>query len=154
MKRIKYEHESRFEKNLYKIDEAALHKIVAEMETFWSRVDKLNRLEHFMKEFAVDIDAQGSYFDVMNTSRINVQYLQDFFDAFRGSETDIRKNWELHHIGVPNRMSRLRIDLTHLEIKYLEEYLKTNANDPLTRTRLDELKEEFKEIAQHASVID
>lgn len=154
MRRVKYDHESRFEKNLYQIDEAVLHRIVVEMETFWSQVEKLNKLEHSMKEFAVEIDARGSYFDVMKACRANVQYLQKFFDAFRDSETDILKNWDLHHIGVPNRMNRLRIDLTHLEIKYLEEYLKTNVNDSMARKRLDVLKQEFKEIAQSACVID
>jgi len=154
IRNIKYEHESRFEKNLYQIDEAVLHKIVDEMETFWNQVEKLNKLEHSIKEFSVDIDARGSFFEVMSACRKNVQYLQEFFDAFRESEKDIRSNWELHYIGAPNRMNRLRIDLTHLEIKYLEEYLKTHTDDPVARKRLDSLKEEFKEIAQHAAVID
>jgi hypothetical protein len=154
LKNIKYEHESRFEKSLYQIDETVLRKIVNEMETFWNQVEKLNKLEHSMKEFAVDIGARSSFFDVMNACRENVQYLQIFFNTFRESEKDMRSNWELHNIGVPNRMDRLRIHLTHLEIKYLEEYLKTYADDPEARKRLDALKEEFKEIAQHATVID
>lgn len=154
LKKIKYDHEAKFEKNLYKIDEVVLHKIVDEMEQFWSQVETLNKIEHSMKEFAVDIDAKGSFFDVMVACRENIGYLQKFFDTFRESEKDILSNWDLHYIGVPNRMDRLNIELVHLEIKYLEEYLKIRTNDTAARKRLDSLKEEFKEIAQHAVVID
>lgn len=154
MQKLKYEHESQFEKSLYRIDEAVIYKIVFEMEIFWNQIEKLNKLEHSMQEFAVDVNAQCSYFDIINEARINVQYLQEFFDTFRESEKDTNGHWELHYIGVPNRINRLHIDLAHLEIKYLEEYLKTHTNDYSQRKRLDLLKKEFKEIAQHATVID
>lgn len=154
LKGIKYDHEARFEKNLYKIDESMLYKIIGEMDFFWGQIDKLNKLEHSMKEFAVDINTKGSFFNVMEACKENIKYLQKFFDVFSKSEKDIRNNWELHHLGVPNKMSRLRIDLMHLEIKYLEEYLKTHTDDPVARKRLDSLKEEFKQVAQHAVVVD
>ena len=57
-------------------------------------------------------------------------------------------------MGIPNRMQRLKIDLIHIEIKYLEEFLKIDSKNPQARERLDHLKEAFAEIAQHATVID
>lgn len=154
LKKIKYEHEARFQKNLYIIDEAVLSKIVDEMDLFWNQIETLNKLEHSMQEFAVDINAKSSFFDVMEGCRENIGYLQLFFDTFRESEKDIHNNWEFHCIGVPNRMNRLRIDLMHLEIKYLEEYLKSHTDDLVGRKRLDSLKEEFKHVAQHAAFCD
>ena len=51
-------------------------------------------------------------------------------------------------------MQRLNIDLMHMEIKYWEEYLKTNSKDKQARARLDHLKGTFADLAQHATVID
>ncbi|MCK5132009.1 MAG: hypothetical protein KAR40_07645 [Candidatus Sabulitectum sp.] len=53
------------------------------------------------------------------------------------------RNWELHHIGIPNRMQRLHIDLMQMEIKYLEEFLKTNSEDVERKERLLALKKTF-----------
>ncbi|WP_449393216.1 hypothetical protein, partial [Eoetvoesiella caeni] len=64
------------------------------------------------------------------------------------------RNWELHNLGIPNRMQRLRIDLKHMEIKYFEEFLKTNSGDTTAQERLQEIKKEFAELAQHAAVAD
>ena len=51
-------------------------------------------------------------------------------------------------------MSLLDIHLKQLELKYLEEYLKTHPAEPSARQRLDVLKAEFRALAQHAAVID
>lgn len=154
LRQIKREHEARFEGQPYAVDERVLRAIATEMESFWDQIEKLNDLEHSMREFAVDIDARGSFFEVLAACNENIGYLLSFFDVFRETEDNGRTNWELHNIGVPNRVNRLRIDLMHLEIKYLEEYLKTHDNEVVARTRLDALKAEFTHIAQHAVVYD
>lgn len=64
------------------------------------------------------------------------------------------RNWEEHNIATPNFLNRLRIDLVHIEIKYLEEYLKTNSNDLLARDRLDRVKVTLAELAQYAIHVD
>lgn len=51
-------------------------------------------------------------------------------------------------------IKRLKIDLMHMEIKYLEEFLKTNSKNQEARERLEYLKEAFAELAQHAIVVD
>jgi hypothetical protein len=51
-------------------------------------------------------------------------------------------------------MQRLQIDLMHIEIKYLEEFLKTNSKNQKARERLEYLKEAFAELAQHATAVD
>jgi hypothetical protein len=48
----------------------------------------------------------------------------------------------------------LRINILHIEIKYLEEYLKTNRNDLLAKDRLDKAKLKFKDFAQTAIYTD
>lgn len=183
LKRIKWEHEARFEKSDFKIDEAALFKIIADMDDYWARIDRLNTLEHSMAELAFKINAKGSFFDVARACQENIGYLQRFHETFREADerleadfvdllkrkgidpalfSDIpyyenplqNRNWELHNLGIPNRMQRLKIDLMHMEIKYLEEYLKTNSKDQEAIERLESLKKEFAELAQHAIVVD
>ena len=67
LKKIKYDHESKFEKNPFTIDDTVLHKITNEMDLFWNQIEKLNTLEHSMKEFAAEINAKGSFFDIMES---------------------------------------------------------------------------------------
>lgn len=180
---IKRDHESHFEISDFKIDETALHKIVAEMEEYWTKIERLNTLDHKFAELAFHINTQGDYFDLVKICEENITYLAGFHEQFRESDETLQRdvksllerknldphlfddvpyyknplhsrNWELHHIGVPNRMQRLRIDLMHMEIKYLEEFLKTNNKDMEAKERLQTLKKTFAELAQHALVID
>jgi hypothetical protein len=65
-----------------------------------------------------------------------------------------KKNWELHNLGIPNRMLRLKIDLKHLELKYLEEFVKTHKDDLDSRNQLEDLKKEFANIAKNAGLAD
>jgi len=183
LKTFKREHEATFEKSDFKIDEVALFKIMAEMESYWARIERLNTLEHCMTELAFDINAKGSFFDIVNSCQKNIDYLLGFHNNFRESDEKLQRdfdnllerkginpkvfedipyyenpfqnrNWELHNLGIPNRMQRLKIDLMHMEIKYLEEFLKTNSKDKQARERLEHLKKTFAELAQHAMVVD
>jgi len=183
LKDIKVQHEAIFEKTDYKIDEAALFKIMEEMGSYWAKIERLNTLEHSMADLAFDINAQGSLSEIVKSCHENIAYITDFHKAFHESDERLEKdfnellakkgidpkifddipyyenpfqirNWELHNLGIPNRMQRLNIDLMHMEIKYWEEYLKTNSKDKQARTRLDHLKGIFADLAQHATVID
>jgi hypothetical protein len=183
LKKFKYEHESKFEKSDFKINEAALFKIMEDMERYWERIERLNTLEHSMAELAFNINVKGTFLNIAQACRANISYLQTFFDDLRISDKKVQedfimllamkgidskifddipyyenpfqyRNWELHNLGVPNRMQRLNIDLIHMEIKYIEEYLKTNSKDHEVRRRLEHLKESFANLAEHAIVVD
>jgi len=183
LKRIKWEHETSFEKSDFKINEAALFKIISDMDNYWARIERLNTLEHSMTDLACKINTKGSFFEVARACHENINHLDDFHDIFRASDDELQadfddllnrkgidpnlfndipyyensmqnRNWELHNLGIPNRMQRLKIDLMHMEIKYLEEFLKTNSKDQKAIERLKHLKKEFAELAQHAVVRD
>ena len=66
---------------------------------------------------------------------------------------DIR-NWESHNIGAPNWLLKIRIDLVHLEVKYLEEYLKTHNDDFQAKAKLEKAKEALKHYAKTAMYVD
>lgn len=66
----------------------------------------------------------------------------------------INRNWEYHNIGTPNWTQRIRIDLLHAEIKYLEEYLKNHPNDNEIKIYFENLKIKLKEYAKTAMHVD
>jgi hypothetical protein len=183
LKEIKYNHELNFRKNIFKIDETALYKIVEEMNDFWEKIDRLNTVEHTMKELAYHISAKSSCFEIIDECRENITILRSIFDSLANSDIALEKdfhnilrrksidpsqfsdipyyenpfinrNWEYHNLGAPNRMGLLDIHLTQIELKYLEEYLKTNSDDSRAKERLKTLKKEFAYIAQNAAVAD
>lgn len=183
LRQFKRDHEALFEKSDFKIDEAALYKIIAEMDQYWAEIEKLNTLEHTMAELAFSIDVKSSYLGLVKSCEENIAYLSSFHDTFRNSDDALQKdfdsmlqrkgidpriyedvpyyenpfqnrNWELHNLGIPNRMQQLCIHLMHMEIKYLEEFLKTNSKDAEAHARLQELKKQFAELAQHAIAVD
>lgn len=183
LQRFKRDHEALFAKSDFKIDESALYKIIAEMDRYWAEVERLNTLEHTMAELAFSIDVRSSFLGLVESCKENIAHLSSFHDAFRDSDDALQqdfermlqrkglepnvfddvpyyenpfqnRNWELHNLGIPNRMQRLRIDLMHMEIKYFEEFLKTNSKDVAAHDRLAELKKQFAELAQNAIVVD
>lgn len=154
LQHMKAQHETTFGSTPYRIDERLLHFVVEEMQRYWREVERLNTLEHSMRELALNIDAGASFFDIMGACRNNIEIIRSFHDQLHETEGASTKNWEIHNLGIPNRMRRLEVDLMQLELKYLEELLKTQPGDPFARERLTALKAEFKRIAQHETVID
>lgn len=66
----------------------------------------------------------------------------------------IDRNWETFNLAVPNIMQKLSIDVVHLEIKYLEEYLKNNSNDRVATQRFEDIKKQLNEYAISAVYSD
>lgn len=75
----------------------------------------------------------------------DIPYYENFFE---------NRNWELHNLGTPNWLKRIRIDLVHLEVKFLEEYLKTHGDDVKAKESFEKAKETLKEYAKTAMHID
>jgi hypothetical protein len=180
---IKFDHESIFEKSDFKIDESELIKIVGEMNKYWEDIERLNSIDHSFEELAFKVNVKDSFFDVMESAReatvaiddllerlhqSDRQLLEDFNDLLSSKNIDPNlfldvpyyrnafeiRNWEDHNIATPNLLNRLRINLGHIEIKYLEEYLKNNSRDLLARDRLELVKITLAELAQSALHVD
>ncbi|WP_310413023.1 hypothetical protein [Chamaesiphon sp. OTE_8_metabat_110] len=180
---IKLNHESIFEKSDFKIDEPELTRLVSEMEKYWENVERLNSIEHSFEELAFRVNAKDSFFDLIESARgatVDIEnlldrlhqsdhkLLDDFNDllSYKNIDPDLFldipyyqntfkiRNWEDHNIATPNLLNRLRIDLVHIEVKYLEEYLKTSSNDLLAKDRLDRVKITLTELAQYAIHVD
>lgn len=180
---IKYEHEILFEKSNFKIDEAELNILISDMEKYWNNIEKLNNIDHIFKELAFKINSNNSFFDLLQNvhetinlieqmfERLNIsdnKLMEDFYNLLTQKKVDIsifsdipyyrnpfeNRNWESHNIGTQNNLNRLKIDIAHIEVKYLEEYLKTNSQDQKSKARLEIAKSTFAKLAQTAIMVD
>lgn len=176
LKRIKYQHEGQFDMNPYKIDETALYKIMIEMDEYWLSIDKANRIDHVCKEFGIVINVNSSFIELINEIKQIIGTIESLVNALHDSEMDLlsdfrlllkrknisysifedinnnpfdSRNWDTHNIFLPNLFIRLKAITLQAELRYLEEYLKLNANDKEIRIYFEKLKNDFKYIAQN-----
>ena len=183
LREIKQIHEAVNEASDFQIKEAELLKFVNEMEKFWERIERLNRVEHSMRELAFDVNAKGTFFDILNNICDAIDSTERLQDLLHRSDEELprefrsmlirkniapsvfsdvpyyenpfeNRNWEIHNIGIPNWLQRVRIDLVHLEVKYLEECALSHAKDTVAAERLERAKAHLAELAQHAIHID
>jgi hypothetical protein len=132
---------------------------------------------------AIEVNDNSSFFDVIESAYAAVNGIRNLLELLHKSDKSLKvdfeallakkgispelfndipynedpfksRNWELHNLGTPNWLQRLRIDLMHLEVKYLEEYLKMHSHDVKAKTSFEKAKEELKEYAKTAIYID
>lgn len=185
LREMKFNHEHLFERSGFKIDEAALYKLKNQMDEYWQKIERINKLEHSFQDsgLAMEINGKASFFDVMQSARRAVAGIEHLLESFHKSDESLlgdlqaifekcgldttvigtipyyenrflNRNWEFHNLGSPNWLQRIRIDLVHLEVRYLEEYLIINVDDLLAKNRLEELKLVLEEYAKKAVYVD
>lgn len=132
---------------------------------------------------AMDVKGGSSFFDLIASAYDAVNGIKSLLELFHESDESLKtdfeallirkdispelfndipyyehpfenRNWESHNLGTPNWLQRLRIDLVHLEIKYLEEYLKTHSDDPQAKANFEKAKEGLKQYAKTAMHVD
>lgn len=183
LKDMKDSHESNFQENTFKINEETLYRLSSEMEDYWAEIDLLNSVKHACGEYSVPISAKADFFGLIKEIYDLVNDLEEVNSSFEESDEKLNeevlelldrlsydtkkfkelkyyenplcyRNWEMRNLRLRNDFTMLRVSLQHLEIKYLEEYLKTNSDDLSARTTLNKLKEQFKGVAQNAGLVD
>lgn len=132
---------------------------------------------------AMEVNGENSFFDVIASAYNAVDGIQNLLESLHQSDETLKqdfesflskkgiskellddipyyenpfenRNWESHNLGTPNWLQRLRIDLAHIEVKYLEEYLKTNSNDLIAKNSFENAKNRLKKYAKTAMHID
>lgn len=179
---MKYRHESQFAENPFKVDESIIYKLQAEMEQYWDEVERINKA-HQCDDLKIQIDTNASFTEIIEEISVLLGRLEDISEAIENSNKSLPdeiktyleklgvnksvielipidanpfeyRNWEFHNIGISNFLNIVRLRLMQLEIKYLEEYLKTAPGDLIAQSRHKTLKQKFIEEAQNAVHID
>ena len=95
LRNIKQIHEATHEASRFQINEAELLKLVKEMEKFWAHIERLNRVEHSMQELAFEINAKGTFFDLLNSIRHAIDSIEGFLDLADARRTI--EAWRVHY---------------------------------------------------------
>jgi hypothetical protein len=132
---------------------------------------------------AMDVKGDSNFFDVIVSAYDALNGIENLLEIFHQSDKSLKedfealldrktispklfndipsyenpfdnRNWELHNLGAPNLLQRLHIDVLHLEVKYLEEYLKTHSDDLKAKANFEKVKETLKEYAKTAMHVD
>ena len=183
LKEMKISHEKKFEHSTFHINNEALTKFMNEMNRYWIDIEKSNQTWQSKFSLAMDIDVKRDFFQAMNSMHKLINNIKDVFQYLHESDKSlwneikeflkekgipkkllegikpfdnpfIKRNWETHNLQVNNILEKLKIDLIHIEIKFLEEFLKNNPNHCKAEHILEDRKKDFKEIAQTVAHAD
>ncbi|PXX17925.1 hypothetical protein C8R27_102165 [Nitrosomonas ureae] len=183
LREIKATHEAAHGKKTFKVDESVIFQLESEMLKYWADVEKANNFEYVAPEFSVEIDKNKSPKELFAALYEAASNLEEFTNMLREwnytLDNEIRsfllkagydttsydaipyyenpfanRAWEIHNLGIPNKFTDLTTLLLQVEVRFLEEYLKTHANDGVTTLRFKEAKTELMEMARSAGYAD
>ncbi len=145
-----------------------------DMEEYWKDIKNAEEHEHIIPDLKMKVDYEDEPFKIIQRIYEGVQNINELLDSLEESDILLpdeiieflsknripteklfdnnfknpffNKNWELHNLSKNNHLLRLKIDLVHFEIKFLEEYLKNNKFNFKTRTKIKMRMEKCKKI--------
>ncbi|RPD91830.1 hypothetical protein EGM88_14040 [Aureibaculum marinum] len=184
LKKIKQEHEKDLkEKKVFHFDFERFLKINDEFNNFWSDLQNLNDNEHIIDDLKIEIDTKIGFDKLIDKIRNDLEWLdknhneliksdQELFEDVKKfvkeNGGDIKKwdevryydnpfldrNWEQHNLGIPNFLNKIKVNLLVVELKYFEEFSKTNKLTEQLEERIKNLKTELNEVAVSTGLID
>lgn len=182
LRKIKANHESTYANKPFKINEAFLHRLEQEISSYWESIEQA-KVEHIAPDFAVYIDGSVNAANQFKRLSQAIEGLSSFHLLLANSDKvlneEIRghfhslgydltlydgvsyyknpfysRSWEIHELAVRNAMTDLLVSLEQCEVRFLEEYIKTNPNDKTACTRLAEVREQLLISARSAGYAD
>jgi hypothetical protein len=182
LQEIKSQHEAG-NNNDFMIDASLLFKIVHEMTEYWQKVADLHHLHHCIGDLAIPIDVSSTYLSLARDAYGLIDRLARYREDIAAGDRELLEkipkfaaqvnagtlygddynrelhylanpNWEVLNLGVNNALTELRARLVQMELRFLEEFLKTNGNDIPARRRLELLKNEFAVLATRSRYVD
>lgn len=180
---IKRLHESMHGEKPFKINESFLHRIEAEMQAYWNQIKVANAESHVAADFAVRLNIGLSatkqfaeigaavdriaellsYFAQTDTSLNDEirQYLKSlgydlaaFDSAPYFKNPFFNRNWEMHALAANNARTDLVVAVKQVEVRFLEEYVKTHSNEADALASLEAAKQELYVMAVSAGYAD
>lgn len=174
LKRMKKEHEEKFENCLVNFDFDKIFEVNKELNIYLKKIEEANNKNDSELKMKVNTDSNfedlvlivdkstnyienslrdiSSYLENLNDNILNklkeLNYDTTKWESIPYYESDFYNPfWENINIGCSNNFKILKTNLIHMEILYYTEYLKLN-NDKKITDRLDELKSKLLELAE------
>lgn len=87
LRAMKRNHENQCEQSAFEVNESTLREIAVEMDDYWNRIHRLNKLEHVAPpDVAVEIDSNASFGELMDSCNSTLRSLCYHHDSLRGSD--------------------------------------------------------------------
>jgi len=152
LRQLKLEHERKFHESNFKIDDRILDEILKEINDYWTEIETINKYEHVLPEFQVEINVGLNEQQILNDIR---ERLQHFDYLTRLLTKDLKRDYfEILCLGIPNTMTSISTLIDQLEIKILELKLINDPSQKDIREELTRMKLNFKETAKRAGYMD
>lgn len=183
LRTMKHQHESAYGQKPFKVNEAFLHILESEMQTYWSGLQHANERLHIVPEFAVKLTIGTSAVDQFVEAERAVSRLSEILSRFSEADSLLNeeikshlsalgydltaydnvpyyknpfynRNWEMHALAANNTLTDLVVLLKQAEVRFLEEYVKTHSSEAAAIARLKVAKEELHEMAVSTGYAD
>ena len=149
LRKMKYEHESKYIENPFNIDISHIFALKKEAEEYWRKVENANNNEHKFPDLKVSINTRADYDELSNEVSETLDAIDNLISVIDKEDQD--KYWEIFNLGFPNHLNKIRIVIEHMTIKYLEAYVANNPQDMATKAKLDSLRKDFLETSKTSS---
>jgi hypothetical protein len=151
LKEIKANHEAKFKESSYNYPQEVLSNLEKEIENFWTHIDKLN-YEHIVPELAIPINTKQ---DILSLIAETNEYLKHLTDVNSVLINDCNNtHFEYVCLAMPNLLTRLGATIHQIEIKYLEEHILKNPDSEELKDKLEEVRNNFKNIVKYEGLAD
>ncbi len=149
LKKMKYTHEEKYVENPFHIDMSHIYALKKEAEDFWTKVEAINNSEHLIPDLKVTINTNANYSELNEDIIETISSIDNLLALI--DIADKNKYWEIFNLGFPNHLSKIKIVLEHMNIKYLEAYIASNPTDMASKGKLNDLRKNFLEITAKTS---
>lgn len=183
LREMKATHGAAHGKKLFKVDESVIFQLESQMAKYWADVERINKQEHVIPDLAVGIDVSQSpkelfdglygaltelgqrtdwlrewdstLGDELRAFLIKLGYDPAAYDAVPYYENPfVNRSWETHNLAIRNGFSDLWVRMRQVEVRFLEEYLKTHPSDGAAELRFKDAKTRLLEMARSAGYAD
>lgn len=183
LRAIKRRHESLHGEKPFKINESFLHRLEAEMQTYWNEVEVANAEKHVAPDFTVRLNVRlpaTKQFAEISAAVDRIAELHRYFAETDSTLNDkirqhlkslgydlsafdsvpywknpfFNRNWEMHALAASNAHTDLIVAVKQAEVRFLEEYAKTHPNEADALAALETTKQELHIMAVSAGYAD
>lgn len=137
------------------VADEATESIDENIDQFWTKVQSIYENDSGEGGYLIEINTKASADEVLIDLKTTIddlgKMINNMNDAAENSED---ATWEYRNIGLPNYQARLNVLVLQLELKYVEEHLRSDQEDVDLKSHYEELQTEFFALVRDSSLSD
>lgn len=181
LRSLKQQHEKEFTVENRKLSNQMLNEFQTASEVYKRRINQYNQ-QIDTNEYKITIDPSQDTLSVYNTLIERFQYIEEFFEILHSTDEECKsdltqllqtlkcdvdlgiipyyenpfvlRNWDLHNIFIPNKLSEIHLYFKLLKIKILEHMQLINLQDRFITVELDKARQDLERYHDGLSYID